>query len=150
MRRRRRGFTLIEMLMVVTIIGVLSSIAVPKYRAVKRRALATQIVGDVDVVRLATMSFFVDSSYFPDEEDAGDVPPGLRPYLPNNFRFKKPEWTLDYENWTSSKRSRKTGVVIGVSFTTRDRELGRTAISLFGNNPKFTIGSRYTVVISGL
>ncbi len=150
MSRRRRGFTLIEMLMVVTIIGVLSSIAVPKFRTVKRRALATQIVGDVDVVRLATMSFFADSGYFPRETGAGNIPRGLRPYLPNRFRFSKPDWQLDYDNWTSKKMSRKTGIVIGVSFTTRDRALGETAMSLFGNNPKFTVGRKYTVVISGL
>jgi type II secretory pathway pseudopilin PulG len=137
---------MVELLIVVTIVGILSSIAIPKFRAVKRRATATQIVGDFDVVRHAAMSFFVDSGYFPAEAGGGAVPQNLTAYLPTNFRFTKTDWMLDYENWPTTT----TVPIIGVSFTTRDRQLGATAMTLLGNSPSFTVGSKYTVVISGM
>jgi len=149
---RRVGMTLIELLMVVAIIGILASVAVPKFRTVKRRAMATQILGDFDVIRVAAMSFYVDSGYFPKEAGSGKMPANLQKYLPNNFALQKENWKMDYENWTNklpSKQAAKSGVVIGVSFTTSDQALGQTAMSLAGNSPTFTTGSKYTFLISG-
>ena len=148
-RRHRIGFTLVEILMSVTIVALLASIAVPKFRDIKRRATATQILGDFDALRHAVLSFYVDSQYFPKEQSSGKMPANLQPYLPNGFKMKKPQWTLDYENWAvKGSRVTKTGIVVGVSFTTPDSSLGRTAMSLFGNVPNYTIGTRYTLLIS--
>lgn len=147
--RRRLGFTLIEILMSLTIVALLASIAVPKFRDIRRRATATQILGDYDVLRHAVLSFYVDSSYFPAEAGKGTTPQNLTKYLPTGFSMKKPQWTLDYENWGAKAKMFKTGVVIGVSFTTPgDPNLGRTAMKLFGNTPSYTIGSKYTLLIS--
>jgi prepilin-type N-terminal cleavage/methylation domain-containing protein len=152
MMTNRGGFTLIELLVAVTIVGTLSAIAVPKYREFKRQATATQIVGDYDVVRHAAMSFYVDSGYFPAEVGAGKVPKNLKKYLPASFIFRKPQWTLDYENWSTKTQNRfiKTGIQVGLSFTTTDKALGQTAMKLLQNNPTFTVGKKYTVIISGL
>lgn len=147
---QRSGFTLIELLMSMTIVALLSSIAVPKFRDMRRRAEAAQIMGDFDAMRHAVLSFYVDSSYYPAEANAGKVPRNLAKYLPTNFKMKKPQWELDYENWslkTSSKYT-KTGVVIGMSFRTTDTLLGRRAMMLMGNTPNYTMGSKYTLLIS--
>jgi prepilin-type N-terminal cleavage/methylation domain-containing protein len=150
MRRRRLGFTIIELLMTLTIVGLLSSIAVPKFRDVRRRATATQIMGDFDVIRHAALSFYVDSGYFPKEAGSGAIPRNLKKYLPTSYKMKKPQWTLDYENWTgkTGKRYVASGIVIGVSITTPDTALGRTAMKLIGNAPGFTLGNKYTFLIS--
>ena len=148
-RRSRLAFTLIEILMSVTIVALLASIAVPKYRDIRRRATATQILGDYDVVRHAVLSFYVDSQYFPRENGKGVIPSGLKTYLPNGFTMKRSQWELDYENWAAKgSKYTKTGIVIGLSFTTPDSNLGRTAMKLMGNVPGYTVGSKYTLLIS--
>ncbi|HJQ20124.1 MAG TPA: prepilin-type N-terminal cleavage/methylation domain-containing protein [Gemmatimonadaceae bacterium] len=147
---RRAGFTFIELLMVVTIIGLLASIAIPKYRTVKRRALATQIVGDVDVLRVASMSFYADSSYFPDDAPAGQVPSGLAPYLPHGFSMRRPGWVLDYDSWSAQSTSLTSPALIAISFETPDDALGQTAISLLDNAASFSSGAKYSVMIAGL
>lgn len=148
---RRGGFTLIELLMVVTVVGILAAVALPKFRDVKRRATATQIVGDFDVLRHASMSFYVDSGYFPVEAGSAAIPRNLKRYLPNGFKMAKPQWTIDYENWSlkTGTKYTKTGIAVGVSFTTTDKQLGQTAMRLMGNVPAYTLGSKYTFLISG-
>lgn len=148
MKRRRGGFTFVELLVSMTIVGILASVAIPKYRAVKRQALATQIVGDVDVVRVATMNFFADSGYYPREIGAGHVPNGMTRYLPLNFKFMKPDWTLDYDN----VQLRQGGQLVGLSFITADASLGTTAIKPFatgGSSYAFWAAGRYTIVYFG-
>ena len=150
-QRRTRGFTLIELIMTMSIVAMLSSIAVPKFREVRRRALAAQIMGDFDVLRHAALSFYVDSGYFPEPVGAGTPPPGLVRYLPNQFHFAKPLWTMNYESWAAGEAEvfEAAGTIAGVSFTTPDENLGRTAMSLIGNAPALIQGGgTYTFLIS--
>src|SRR6185295_20283839 len=97
-RRSRFGFTFVELMIAMIIVGCLSAIAVPKYIDLKRRANTTKVLGDFQVVRVAVMSFYADSSYYPAETGAGVIPPHLQKYLPLGFEFSRPQWTLDYEN----------------------------------------------------
>jgi prepilin-type N-terminal cleavage/methylation domain-containing protein len=152
MPRPRVGFSLIELIITMSIVAMLSSIAVPKFRDVRRRATATQIMGDFDVLRHAALSFYVDSGYFPDPVGPGRAPPGLEKYLPNQFDLAKPLWTMNYESWSASEAEafNATGTVVGITVTTPDENLGRTAMSLIGNAPAFAQGANsYTFLISG-
>ena len=57
----RQGFTLIELLIVVVIIGVLASIAIPKFANTKEKAYLTQMKSDLRNLVTAEESYFADS-----------------------------------------------------------------------------------------
>ena len=55
------GFTLIELLIVVVIIGVLASIAIPKFANTKEKAYLTQMKADLRNLVTAEEAYFADS-----------------------------------------------------------------------------------------
>jgi type IV pilus assembly protein PilA len=57
----RHGFTLIELLIVVVIIGVLASIAIPKFGNTKEKAYLTSMKSDLRNLVTAEESYFADS-----------------------------------------------------------------------------------------
>jgi type IV pilus assembly protein PilA len=62
--RHPEGVTLIELLIVMLVIGVLASIAIPKFGSVKQRAYRTQGLADLSSLRVAEEAFFADSNRY--------------------------------------------------------------------------------------
>ncbi|MGD8730125.1 MAG: type II secretion system protein, partial [Gemmatimonadota bacterium] len=59
---RRGGFSLVEMLVAVSIVGILAGLAIPNMRNVTFRARATAVFGDLNVMRQATLDYNADAN----------------------------------------------------------------------------------------
>ena len=59
---RRNGFTLVELLVVVVVIGILAAIAIPKFAATKGKANFAGMRSDLHNLTTAQESFFYDHS----------------------------------------------------------------------------------------
>ena len=64
MYMKTRGFTLIELLIVVVIIGLLASIAIPKFANTKQKAYIAQMKSDLKNLATAEEAFFYDSTTY--------------------------------------------------------------------------------------
>lgn len=65
--QRQRGFTLVELLVVIVIIGIIATIAVPRFLASQDRAHVTAAVADVDHFRKALAVYEIDYGIYPDQ-----------------------------------------------------------------------------------
>jgi len=64
-RRRARGFTLIELIVVVAIIGILATIAVPAMKTAPQRAREAALKEDLYTLRSCIDQFHADRGRFP-------------------------------------------------------------------------------------
>jgi prepilin-type N-terminal cleavage/methylation domain-containing protein len=141
---KRHGWTMIELLVVIVVMGVLSSLAVLKYIDLTRTAMTSRIVSEFVAVRLAAYNYEADNNnMWPAEVGPGVEPPELNPYLPAGFQFNNPSYTLDWDNLGTGGPYQ-----IGISMTTTDARLMNAIVQTLGSKaPYFVVGNTLTYVL---
>lgn len=71
---KRNGFTLIELMVVVAIIGVLASIALPNYQSYVQSSEVTEVLSVTNALRSKVNTQYVDQLSFPSDNEAAGVP----------------------------------------------------------------------------
>lgn len=78
---RRRGFTLIEILIVVIILGVLAAIVVPQFVNAAQSSQDAAFVANLKALNEAMMRFQLENGEFPEDGSSGEEPAGMDEYL---------------------------------------------------------------------
>jgi prepilin-type N-terminal cleavage/methylation domain-containing protein len=151
--RARRGFSISELLIVLTIMGLLVRLGMPRYGELRRQAEARAIIGDIQSVRVAAYNYNTEHQSWPGNASAGAVPKELVALLPVGFTFKRPTYTMDWEVWNSatiSKTQSSASVTVGLTVDSQDKALVnalRNATS--AGIPYIVSGSQTTFLLAG-
>ena len=142
MKRDARGWTMIELLMVLVILGILVNIAVPALRLVRRRAEAAHVIGDVRAIQIAAQSHHADRGMFPPTEEFGVAPITMIPMLPQGFEFRYGEVAYRWHRYSlpdGLPAFPGQTVLLAVEVRTPSPELAATIRSLYRG--RLTFGS---------
>jgi prepilin-type N-terminal cleavage/methylation domain-containing protein len=116
--RRSRGFTLVELMVTITIISVLVAILVPTVAKVKRRSVATSMANDLRVFAGAFDGYSHEAGKWPAEVDAGVLPPEMNSRL-YQTAWQRPTRIGGHFNWDADQMHQGTRyrAVIAISGT---------------------------------
>lgn len=149
--RRERAFTLVEIMIVVSIIALLAAIALPSFLRAREQARRTKFVAALRVARDACDTFVIENNGWPADVNRGTLPPGMATYFDAHFKWTAPtpiggKWDWDYKVF---------GFTAGVSVVDPDEsEEDMAAVDAMIDDGDLTTGSfqktadnRYTWIL---
>jgi len=72
--KKQSGFTLIELMIVVAIIGILAAIAIPAYQDYTKRAYVSEGLYMADSVKTSVSEYYASNGYWPSTNASAGLP----------------------------------------------------------------------------
>jgi len=109
--QRRAGFTLVEIMIVVSIIALLALLALPSLIRARQRAQNTRFINSLRVGRDAFELYAFEHSSYPLDSLRGALPSGMAEYFGPTFDFGAPTPIGGNWDWDANQ----FGVIAGLS-----------------------------------
>ncbi|MGI9243291.1 MAG: type II secretion system protein [Verrucomicrobiales bacterium] len=150
-RRSQAGFSLVEMLVVIAIIGILASIAVPNIGTIREKARISATVADFRNFRTAFYTYsLMQNGYPPDSHNALPAGVGMEVYLPASS-FEREAPISGRYNWEGPDNYSYAGISLTTTNATISELAGIDDILDDGNLAtgyfRRTANGRYTYII---
>jgi type IV pilus assembly protein PilE len=127
---QQRGFTLIEIMIVVAIIGILAAIAVPIYQDYVRSSKITEATTVLSDARLKMEQFFQDNRTYENSCTANTVLPPIQPTT--NFTFTCSGQTATNYTVTATGRAGMAGFTFTLSMASNVLSRSTTVTGVSG------------------
>ena len=101
-RHRRMGFTLLEILIVVVILGILAGLTVPQFVNAAQESTETSFVTSIKTLARQIDLFELENGFYPEDASSGVIPAGFDDYI-TNFNWSQTPiggvWDTEFESF---------------------------------------------------
>jgi len=109
--RNKKGFTLVEIMIVVAIIGILSAISIPAMLRAAEKARARRFAREIQAAGHAFVRFSFDHGEYPADRTPAQMPDGMAEYL-TGFPWTEETVIGGSWDWDSGQFSTLAGVSV--------------------------------------
>ena len=103
MRKKSRGFSLVEIMITVVIVGLLASLAVPAFASVRSSAQNSRLISDMRTFSDQMQVYAMEEGVFPADSNSGALPPELDGYINTSSWFTTPsiggQWDVERDSF---------------------------------------------------
>ncbi len=143
----RAGWSFVELMVTIAIIGILTSIAIPALHDMKLKADAAHVIADFHAIRVAAHDNFAETEVYPSNGRWDRVPAEFVGSLPQGFEFSYRSATYRWRRWSLPNglpRRRSTRALLGLQIRSSDRDLIKAITNVYngdiwGNNRRITL-----------
>ena len=98
LKKRNQGFTIVELLIVIVVIGILALLVITTYSGIQQKARNTKRQADIKSIQTHVEAFFTQNSYYPSRTDLNSAS-----WLSTNIKSLDTTALIDPSNATQSK-----------------------------------------------
>lgn len=106
----KRGYTLVEIMIVVVIVGLLAALAIPAFEKVSREALAKRIANDYRIFAGAFEVHSLEQGVWPEDGIGNALPASAQPYIRSSMWADAPAANA-YWDWEGQGRHGMTASI---------------------------------------
>ena len=125
-KRNEKGFTLIELMIVIAIIGILAAIAIPNFISYRNKAFCSRAESDATAIQAAISSYFSEPNNVTVSKTNLDLSPDRPALNPSN--------TYAISTSTPANSAYKIGVTDGSNRCPRGTANPKFYVTYFGTN----------------
>lgn len=119
MFRRVAGFTLVEIMITVTVIGLLASMSIVSFQTIRERTLATRFLNDSRELGHQFQLYAIENGEFPAGADAGVLPEGMEEYISESI-WNTPSPFGGHWQWVHESAGVRAAIVaVGINISAK-------------------------------
>jgi prepilin-type N-terminal cleavage/methylation domain-containing protein len=143
LKKHNKGFTIVELLIVIVVIGILALLVITTYSGIQAKARNSKRQSDVTALQTQLEAFFQQSGYYP---SLGDLNGGS--WLSSNMKSLDQNALIDPSNPTQSKTLASSPTAKQYSYEVTDSS-GNSCESDHTTCAKYTLTATYEGTVNG-
>lgn len=143
LKKRNQGFTIVELLIVIVVIGILALLVITTYSGIQSKARNSKRSSDISTIQTQLEAFFQNSGYYPSLADMNNAT-----WLSTNMKSLDTGALVDPSNATQSKTLLAAPAAKSYSYNVKDAS-DASCETTDTNCAKYTLTATYEGTVNG-